>query len=179
MSQVEKLFDPTGAVGDVADVALAQRPASLQGLTVGLLNNTKANSSVLLNELAEVLKKEYGVGDTKNYVKEYFGTPMTKELCARIAEECDVVITGVGDCGSCSAGTVADGIMLERVGKPAVSICTDSFFPSGNAMAEVQGFPGYVFATVKHPLASLDVEHIRQRAQEALPQILRILGIER
>ncbi len=29
---------------------------------------------------------------------------------------CDIVVTGVGDCGSCSASAVADGIILEHTG---------------------------------------------------------------
>ncbi|GGH40931.1 UGSC family (seleno)protein [Microbacterium album] len=179
MAQIEKLFDPTGAAVDVAEAALAPRPTSLSGLTVGLLDNTKPNATVLLEELAEVLKRDHGVAATKLYTKDYFGTPMTTELRDQLAAECDVVVTAIGDCGSCSAATVADGILLERAGKPAASICTDSFSPSGNAMAEVQGFPGYDFATIAHPVASLDVEQIRSRVQEALPQILRILGVER
>ena len=45
-------------------------------------------------------------------------------------------------------------------------------------MARVQGFSEYQYATIKHPISSLDQEQIRQRALEALPQVLRILGLE-
>jgi hypothetical protein len=45
-------------------------------------------------------------------------------------------------------------------------------------MAGVYGFPGYQFATVPHPVASLGEEEIRSRASEALPDVLRILGVE-
>lgn len=177
MAQIEKLFDPTGATENAAAAVLAPRPAELRGLTVGLLDNTKPNASVLLREVAELLKAEHGVAETRIYAKGYFGTPMTEDLRDQVVAECDVVITAVGDCGSCSAATVADGILLERAGKPTASICTDSFSPSGNAMAQVQGFPGFEFVTVEHPMASLDNDQIRERARAALPQILRILGL--
>jgi hypothetical protein len=73
---------------------------------------------------------------------------------------------------------LADGILLERAGVPAVSICTDSFLMSARAMAKTCGFPGYEFATVPHPIASLDQKQIGERARDVLPEVVRILGVE-
>jgi hypothetical protein len=73
---------------------------------------------------------------------------------------------------------LADGILLERAGVPAVSICTDSFVAPARAMAKVYGFPGFEFVTVPHPLASLDAAQIADRAAGMLPALLRILGAE-
>ena len=73
---------------------------------------------------------------------------------------------------------MADGILLERAGVPAVSICTDPFVPAALAMAKVYGFPGYQFATMPHPLASLDEIHIEARARDLVPDVLRILAVE-
>jgi hypothetical protein len=73
---------------------------------------------------------------------------------------------------------LADGILLERAGVPAVSICTDSFLVPAQAMAEAYGFPGYEFVTVPHPVASLDDEQIQARVRDVLPEVLRILGLE-
>jgi hypothetical protein len=73
---------------------------------------------------------------------------------------------------------LADGILLERAGVPAVSICTDSFVAPARAMAKVYGFPGFEFVTVPHPLASLDEAQLRARAADLLPGVLRILAPE-
>jgi hypothetical protein len=73
---------------------------------------------------------------------------------------------------------VADGILLERAGVPAVSICTDAFRVPGAAMARVHGAEGYPFALMPHPLASRDAAQIRQIAAALVPQVLRILGVE-
>jgi hypothetical protein len=73
---------------------------------------------------------------------------------------------------------LADGILLERAGVPAVSICTDAFLAPAQAMARAYGFPGFEFATVPHPIASLSLEQIRARARDAMPGVLRILGVE-
>lgn len=177
MTGPEKLLDPTGADDRPADSTLTPRPVGLRGLTVGLLDNTKPNAEVLLSNIADELRGRYGVA-THMYRKGYFGTPAEEDLIKQISRDCDLAITAVGDCGSCSAATVADGILLERAGVPAVSIVSDSFWASGRAMAEVQGFPGFDFAAVEHPVASLAAAQLRDRAQTVLPDVLRILGAE-
>jgi hypothetical protein len=73
---------------------------------------------------------------------------------------------------------LADGILLERAGVPAVSICTDSFLVPAQAMAKAYGFPGFEFVTVPHPIASLDEAQIQARVRDVLPAVLRILGLE-
>ncbi len=73
---------------------------------------------------------------------------------------------------------MADGILLERAGVPAVSICTDAFIPAAQAMAKVYGFPGYRFITMPHPLASLDERQLDDRARDLIPDVLSILGVE-
>lgn len=178
MTGRERLLDPTGFDEEAGEGTLAPRPADLRGLTVGLLGNTKPNAEVLLAEIAGVLRDRYGAGEAREYTKDYFGTPVKEDLLKQVVQECDLVVTAVGDCGSCSAATVADGILLERSGVPAVSIVSDSFLVSGRAMAEVQGFPGYEFAAVEHPVASLDDARLRDRARAVLPEVLRILGVE-
>jgi hypothetical protein len=100
------------------------------------------------------------------------------DLFEQIVGDCNLVITAVGDCGSCSAATVADGILFERAGVPAVSIVSDSFLLSARAMARVQGFPGFEFIAVHHPVASLGVAELRDRVQDVLPDVLRIIGAE-
>ena len=178
MAIQEILLDPTGMEHQATDRTLSPRPVSLKGLTIGLLDNTKPNATMLLREIAKELQEHYGAGESRLYTKDYFGTPLSQPLLEQIVGECDVVITAVGDCGSCSAATVADGILLERAGMPTVSIISDSFLMSGQAMAEVQGFPGFDFYAVQHPMASLSAEEVRERALTALPEVLRILGVE-
>ena len=45
-------------------------------------------------------------------------------------------------------------------------------------MAGVHGFPGFEFVTVPHPVASLTEDEISARVKDAMPEILRILGVE-
>jgi hypothetical protein len=71
---------------------------------------------------------------------------------------------------------LADGIVLERAGIPAVSLCTDAFRITAEAMARSLGFPGYQYVAVAHPIASRTEEEIDEMARDALPEIIRILG---
>jgi hypothetical protein len=73
---------------------------------------------------------------------------------------------------------LADGILLERAGLPAVSICTDPFVLTAQAMAKAYGFPGCEYVSIPHPVASLSEAQIQARAADLLPDLLRILGAE-
>ena len=66
--------------------------------------------------------------------------------------------------------------MLERAGIPAVSLCTDAFRITAEAMANQLGFPGYQYVAVQHPVASRTEKEITEMARDALPEILRVLG---
>ncbi len=70
---------------------------------------------------------------------------------------------------------MADTILLERRGVPSAAICTEALQASANAMAAIQGAPGYRYAIVPHPVSSLDAEGLRAHAKLAGPQVLEIL----
>jgi hypothetical protein len=72
---------------------------------------------------------------------------------------------------------VADGTIFERKGIQTVAILTDVFRRPGDAMARVQGFAGYRYAVIAHPISSLSPAQVRERAEQALPQVLSILGL--
>ena len=55
MPELEHLLDPTGIADHAADTTLAPRPATLRGLTIGLLDNTKPNAANLLRHVATEL----------------------------------------------------------------------------------------------------------------------------
>ena len=66
--------------------------------------------------------------------------------------------------------------MLERAGIPAVSLCTDAFRITAEAMANQMGFPGYRYVTVPHPIASRTEKEIDDMARDALPEVITVLG---
>jgi hypothetical protein len=70
---------------------------------------------------------------------------------------------------------LADGIVLERAGVPAVSVCTDAFIVPARAMADVYGLPDFEFVTIPHPIASLTPAQIERSVQPVIAEVVRIL----
>lgn len=70
---------------------------------------------------------------------------------------------------------MADVIQLEKRGVPSAAICTEALRASADAMAAIQGMPGYRYAVVPHPVSSLSPEAIGAHARLAASQVLEIL----
>jgi hypothetical protein len=170
------ILDPTGATAKSAAAAAprAARPASLRGKRVGLLINTKQNARPFLEELGRLLREKYDVTLTER-TKINFAVPEPDEVIKEMAAGSDVIVTGVGDCGSCSAAAAADGVVFEAAGLPAAVIVTDSFRATADAMAELRGAPGYRYATTAHPVAVLTPDQVKQRAAAVLDDVVALL----
>jgi hypothetical protein len=172
----EAMIDPTGGPSaDAAGLRLAARPGRLDGLVVGLLANPKRNAEEFLDAVGELLAADHGTADVVRARKTSITDPVPPATLAELSERCDVVLIGVGDCGSCSAAAVADGIAFEAAGVPAAVICSDAFQVSADAMARLQGSPGYTYVTTAHPVAPLDADGVRERARLALPELVGLL----
>jgi hypothetical protein len=169
----EAMVDPTdGPSATAIGPRLAARPDRLDGLVVGLVANPKKNAEPFLDAVGELLAAEHGTADVVRARKTSITDPIPQATLDELAQRCGVVLIGVGDCGSCSAAAVADGIAFEAAGVPAAVICTDAFRASADAMARLQGSPGYAYVTTAHPVAPLDVVGVRERARLALPELV-------
>jgi hypothetical protein len=95
--QLEEILDPTGAGDAASDTTLAPRIATLDGKTLGLLDNGKPNGAAVLEEVARQLRQRYDLKGVRMFAKPYFGTPVEPTQTQRIFEECDFAITAIGD----------------------------------------------------------------------------------
>ena len=91
-----RVFDPTSRNAE-QEIGLAPRPASLRGLRIGLVENTKYNSSALLLRIASILEKEYGAQSHILRTKRTSGTPVDAKTVEEFKTAVDVAIAGVGD----------------------------------------------------------------------------------
>ena len=88
------LLDPTSELAP-ATRELTARPASLDGLTVALLDISKARGAVLLDRLEQRLTAD-GVA-VRRYAKPTFAKPAPVDLRHEIAVHCEVVIEALAD----------------------------------------------------------------------------------
>jgi len=170
------ILDPTGttAKSTAKSAPRASRPASLRGKRVGLLINTKQNARPFVQEVGRLLQEKYGVTLTER-TKVNFAVPEPEDVVKELAAAADVIVTGVGDCGSCSAAAAADGVVFEAAGLPVAVIVTDSFRATADAMAELRGAPGFRYATTAHPVAVLTEDQVKQRAASVVDDVIGLL----
>ncbi len=88
------ILDPTGEREPVARQRV-ERPESLDGLVVGLLDISKPRGNVFLDRMEERLT-DLGV-DVRRYAKPTFTKPAPADLRYEIATQCRVVIEALAD----------------------------------------------------------------------------------
>ena len=94
MTGTRTILDPTSERA-IAERQRLDRPESLSGLTVGLLDISKPRGDVFLDRLEERL---VGVGaNVKRYKKPTFTKPAPVDLRHEISVECQVVIEALAD----------------------------------------------------------------------------------
>ena len=88
------LVDPTGETESIVRPR-PTRPPTLDGLTVGILDISKARGNVFLDRLEQRFS-DAGVA-VKRYRKPTFARPAPVELTQQISTEVDVVVEGLAD----------------------------------------------------------------------------------
>jgi hypothetical protein len=90
------VYDPRGIVEAQAK-PLAPRVARLDGLRLGVLDNTKWNANKLLRELRDQLKAAHPLAEVHYYRKESFSKFAAPQLIEEIRRDNDIVVTAIGD----------------------------------------------------------------------------------
>ena len=91
-----QVYDPRGVVG-AEKKATAARIQALDGLRLGILDNTKWNANKLLRELRDQLQAAHPLADVHYYRKESFSRFADPALIETIRKENDIVVTAIGD----------------------------------------------------------------------------------
>jgi len=92
----QKVYDPRGVV-DAEAKAIAPRIAALDGLRLGILDNTKWNANKLLRRLRDELQLAHKFKAVNYYRKESFSRFADPELVEQIRAENDIAVTAIGD----------------------------------------------------------------------------------
>ena len=91
-----KLFDPTSKPVE-RQVEVARRPATLSGLRLGLVDNTKFNSDTLLHKLAARLATRHGITVALTSRKRSPSHEIDEAGIRALRSQADLVVSGIGD----------------------------------------------------------------------------------
>jgi hypothetical protein len=163
------VYDPRGTLDAVA-APIAPRPKTLGGLRLGVLDNSKWNANKLLRGASGALGSTTSFKDVRYYVKRSFSIEAAPELIAEIAERCDIVLTAIGDCGSCTSCCIRDAIALEKLGIPTAAIVTTEFVRETELQRSALGMDGLRPVVIRHPVSSITDTEIAERVQQICVQ---------
>jgi hypothetical protein len=93
---MKPVYDPRGTV-DAQEKPIARRVDTLEGLRLGVLDNTKWNANKLLRHVRDELAQAHRLAGANYYRKESFSRFADPALLARIRAENDVVVTAIAD----------------------------------------------------------------------------------
>jgi hypothetical protein len=152
----------------------APRPATLDGLTIGLYWNGKNNGNVALARTREHIARLYRnvtfidmLGE-KGGINRYLSPWQIEEL----AEKCDVVVATTADCGSCTSWLMRDLCELERRGTAAVGFTAKVFEEDSHFSAKTFGVPEVCQVIVPETFTNRTAEQIHQMVDAAMPDVI-------
>lgn len=162
-SDDKQIFDPRGVVA-LASHPLSPRKQSVDGLRLGILDNSKWNANKLLRGAVAALAQDIDFSAVNYYVKKHgFSSDAPVELIEQVARENDIVLTAIGDCGSCCSCCIRDAIALELRGIPAAPIITTEFVNETKLTRVAVGMPALRPIVIDHPVSSITDDEVRAR----------------
>lgn len=166
------VLNPSATRHGASTQGLAPRPATLSGVTVGLVWNGKANGDLALRTVSQNLE-QYGQSIVTRF---YNGSiPCDKELLDEVAKECDVVVGCTADCGSCTSWMAHDCTQLERRGVPAMAIVSGGFEQNLQASARAFALPELEFVRVPMVYNNADANTVIEQTVNVVPELHRRL----
>jgi hypothetical protein len=169
----ELVFDPRGVV-ESANTPIAARAKNLEGLRLAILDNSKWNANKILRTSTAALDKNVRFAKVNYYVKHSFSKDAAPELIAEIAANNDLVLTAIGDCGSCCSCCIRDSVALEKLGVPSAAIITTEFEKETELTRTALGMQGLIPIVIDHPVSSITQEEVEARAAQVALQAPKV-----
>jgi len=93
----EAILSPEGTSHARQHCLAPRRFASLDGVRLGLLGNSKLNADAVLLAIGELLQERYAIESVTVRSKPTFSKPAPDEIVEELINSSDVIVTGVGD----------------------------------------------------------------------------------
>lgn len=174
LTVVNPVATPTATTANADSFPLAARPASLDGIRVGLFWNGKNHGDVGLERTREGLMKLFEGITFVDFLGDKGGLTRfaSESLRERIIRECDVIVGATADCGSCTSWLMRDMAEFEKRGLPTIAWVASGFVKDAHWSAEVFGCADLAVAEVPYPFTSHDAASIAQMVDDSLPQVI-------
>lgn len=165
------LRDPTPELASLLRPRKAP-PASMEGKTVALMDIGKMRGDEFIDRLEQLFA---GIGvATRRYKKPTNTRTAPVAMIQDIAENCDLVVIALSDCGSCTSCSTHDLNDLDQRGLPGVSVLTTEFRDAFAKQSSSIGFDG-ASLYVPHPMQNRTTAELHQLAEESFASILSSL----
>ncbi|MGH8664077.1 MAG: UGSC family (seleno)protein, partial [Burkholderiales bacterium] len=172
---MERLYVLNPAVDEGApDVALAAPLSQLRNAKIALVDNSKVNADLFLSHVGPRLESDYGARVALKVRKLAPKDSLSEAELKRLAE-CDAVIQGFGDCGTSTSMSVADGVRLEALGIPTVTLCSSAFSHAARSQAAGHGLAALPIVEIPHPMHTAPKGAVMERAESAVPHLAAAL----
>lgn len=163
------IIDPRGAVSTWPDAAADRAPVRwrehLRDGRVGFLSNGKPNVRDFMEAVARQLA-ESGARAGCMLTKPGPLETAPAELIETLAQQSDIVLTGICDGGTASSWGVRDALRLVALGVPTVLICTTAFRPLVLSVLPPNA-AGVILLEIPHPFSSITAAEVQHAASEA------------
>ena len=160
-----EIFDPRGKIL-LEERNLSNRKNTLDGLRLAILDNSKWNANKILRGSVDALSQDIKFSKINYYVKKHgFSKDAPIEMIEEIANNNDIVLTAIGDCGSCCSCCIRDAVALEDKGIPAAPIITTEFVNETKLTRVAIGMPDLRPVVIDHPVSSITNDEVLERVK--------------
>ena len=90
-----EVISPAG-IPRIPDEALNTRPETLEGVTLGILENNKEFSDWVLDRVRDRLRESFGIKEVVQCRKHHLAQPAAPEILEELHARCGAVLVGVG-----------------------------------------------------------------------------------
>ncbi|GGM59817.1 hypothetical protein J2752_001709 [Halarchaeum rubridurum] len=162
------LVTPSSTGNDTEQKPLTPRVDSLDGKHIGLYDNGKPAAEPLLTAVQEMLAERYPDATFEWYHVEHLNQIKNDEEQAAVtewAEDVDVAIGAIGDCGSCTKFLTWGIEFIEDAGTPGVGLIDEGFELDYQSNAVERGRP---LRYKKTPVRceTTDLERVREEVTD-------------
>jgi len=170
--QTLTVLEPRGKLKDPKRIGLfAPRLDTIDGKKIAIMDH----DSMLFFELfEEQLKAKYPSVEFVHYRS--LGAPNSPDISAEIAANCDAWIDGVK---ACETGSKKDpGALLEKHGRPGVSIVSDAIIRAKRQLSDINGMPtvrNIYVDSIEYLSIKMDREKLKELVIAFTPRIIDAL----